>query len=255
MKYNLAKFFASVRASKLFGNSLSVSQVVGMEAIINAAPSAFIPEELAYCLATTKHETADTMMPIKEYGGDAYYTKMYDILGSRPAKARELGNLSPGDGKRYPGKGFVQLTGRANYKKAGDRLGIDLVNNPDRAMEPDIAAKIMFAGMTEGWFTGKKLSDYFAPGKKPDPMAARKIINGTDKASLIAVYYDKFLAALEAAKLAQEPVSLPIAPEVALEPTKPADALDTPTAASYEPPPALAQWILAQIAAYFSKKG
>ena len=66
-------------------------------------------------------------------------------------------------------------------------------------MEPAIAAKILMRGMTEGWFTGKKLSDYFIV--TDDPVNARRIINGTDKAKLIAGYYESFLGALKAAEM------------------------------------------------------
>ena len=64
--------------------------------------------QCAYVLATTNLETGYTMRPINEFGGNAYFKKMYDIKGDRPSKARELGNLSPGDGIKYHGRGYVQ---------------------------------------------------------------------------------------------------------------------------------------------------
>ena len=195
---NRAVFFDRVRAAP-FRGSLTQQQVDGLGAILDAAAAYGLPDIrwLAYCLATAFLETARTMQPIKEMGGTAYFTRMYDIKGERPAKARELGNLTPGDGAKFCGRGYVQLTGRTNYERAGKKLGIDLVAVPGRAMEPDIAAEIMFAGMTEGWFTGKKLADYFAPSKS-DAVNARRIINGTDRAKDISDYYEAFLAALKA---------------------------------------------------------
>lgn len=196
---NRVSFFATVRSS-LFGGKLTQPQVEGMDALLTAAPATMPLEHLAYCLATALHETARTMQPIKEYGGTAYFKKMYDIKGDRPAKARELGNLTPGDGARFAGRGYVQLTGRTNYARASKEVGFDLVANPDLAMQPAIAAVIMFSGMTAGWFTGKKLSDYFRPGLE-DPHNARRIINGLDKAAEIAGHYHKFLAALKKAEI------------------------------------------------------
>jgi putative chitinase len=69
----------------------------------------------------------------------------YDITRN-PVLARELGNLSPGDGPRYKGRGPIQLTGRNNYIACGKALGLDLVDNPDLAVEPGVAFR------TAGWF-------------------------------------------------------------------------------------------------------
>lgn len=191
--HNEAAFFAALRAG-ILGPTLSENEVTGTQAIIAAGEGLPI-SHVAYMLATAWHETASTMQPIKEYGGDAYFFRRYDPKGANPALARRLGNERMGDGARYAGRGYVQLTGRANYAKAGAALGVDLVNNPDLAMARDIAAKIMRRGMVEGWFTGKKLADYL-PGL--GFTAARKIINGTDRAADIAGYARKFQAALVA---------------------------------------------------------
>lgn len=200
---NRASFFAAVRSS-LFGGKLTEGQVQGLDALLTAAPADMPLEHLAYCLATAFHETARTMQPIKEMGGTAYFKRMYDIQGDRPAKARELGNLTPGDGSRFAGRGYVQLTGKANYARASKEVGFDLVATPDLAMQAGIASVIMYSGMKAGWFTSKKLSDYFRPGLE-DPYNARKIINGLDKAADIAGHYHKFLAALRVAEVAPVP--------------------------------------------------
>ena len=91
-----------------------------------------------------------------------------------------------------------------NYQKAGTELGIDLVYNPDMAMDVDNATKICFAGMKEGWFTGKSLKNYFTDDKT-DFVTARKIINGMDRANLIAGYAKKFMDCLQYADDTPEP--------------------------------------------------
>lgn len=139
--------------------------------------------KLAYCLATFKWETAHTMRPIDEHGTDAYFNKRYGPL-TKVGK-EYLGNIKPGDGALYHGRGYVQITGRNNYAKAKKLTGVDLISNPDRAKEPDLAYAIAIQGMTEGWFTGKKLSNYFF-GETADYYNARKIINGLDQAEKIA---------------------------------------------------------------------
>ena len=146
----------------------------------------------AYVLATTYHETGGTMKPIKEYGGDKYLSK-YDT--GRLAKA--LGNTpqADGDGIKYAGKGYVMITGYYNYKFAGEQLGIDLINNPDLALQPKYAAEILVRGSVNGWFTSKTLKDYIN-GNKKDYYNARRVINGLDKAQLIANYAVVFEKAL-----------------------------------------------------------
>ena len=148
--------------------------------------------QTAYLLATTYHETAHTFKPIKEYGGWKYLSK-YDT--GRLAKA--LGNTpqADGDGQKYAGKGFAMITGYSNYKFVGEQLGIDLINNPDLALEPKYAAEILVRGSKDGWFTSKKLSDYIND-KKKDYINARRVINGLDKARLIASYAVVFEKAL-----------------------------------------------------------
>lgn len=182
MAFDPARFFATVRAR--FG-PLSQTQVDGFNALLRALADWPVSWK-AYALATAWHETATTMQPIKEHGGPAYFTRMYDPRGARPHVAANLGNTKPGDGVKFAGRGYVQLTGRRNYTRYG------IVDRPDDAMKPDIAAAIMRDGMAQGIFTGKKLSDYL-PG---DYVGARRIINGTDKAKLIAGYAEAFEDAL-----------------------------------------------------------
>lgn len=202
-----AKFYASLRArgSGVFGTSLSQSQVNGMNSLLDEAINRAVPlRHFAYMLATAYLETAHTMQPISEYGKRAYFDK-YDA-GTKLGKA--LGNVIKGDGYTFRGRGYVQLTGRANYARAANKLKVDFVSMPDRVMEPKLAAAIMFVGMAEGWFTGKKLTDYIL-GTKADYVGARRIINGTDKAKMIADYAVAFEKALVAAGYVAQPVVPP----------------------------------------------
>lgn len=183
---DLGVFFDSVRKS-LFNNRLTTSQVSGMEAKIKAFQDASFPlSHAAYALATSFHETAKRMQPVRE-GLNATDTWRRKNLRYYP----------------YYGRGDVQLTWLENYQRADRELGLQgaLVSNLDLALDPDVSAKIMVRGMTEGWFTKKSLKDYLPndKGSKTQFKNARRIINGTDKADMIAEYALKFQTALEAA--------------------------------------------------------
>lgn len=195
---NPSAFFAAMREG-LLGPTLSPEEVDGCNAVLNAMEGAPI-SWTAYALATAYHETASTMQPIREYGGSTYFTRMYDLTGARPKMALANGNICAGDGPKYCGRGYVQLTWKNNYSRAGKALGLNLVASPDLAMKPDVAAKIMRQGMEFGWFTGKGFSDYLprGSGDLASFVMARKIINGTDKSAQIADHAMKFQAALEA---------------------------------------------------------
>ena len=195
----MKQFFDSVRAS--FG-ALSQSQVDGFNALLLASVGMPIKHR-AYILATAWHETAFTMQPIHERGQVSYFDK-YEP-GTKIG--RDLGNTLKGDGYRFRGRGYVQLTGRRNYAKAGAALHIDLVGNPDKALEPATAAKIIVFGMFEGWFTAKKLGSQ-------SYVEMRKIVNGTDKAEQIAGYAVKFEAALASVTEAPQEPPKPETPPV-----------------------------------------
>lgn len=181
-------FFDTVRAT-LFGGKILKSQTEGLTAILDTWDKyEFIDDRwLAYMLATTFHETDRRMQPIEEYGKG--YRKDY---GTNLTQSRHRYK----DTKAiFYGRGFVQLTWYENYQRAGRKLGIDLLQHPELALKPDIAARIMFEGMTQGWFTGRKLEHYFNPDKD-DWVNARRIINKLDRAQTIADYGLKFYAAL-----------------------------------------------------------
>jgi putative chitinase len=139
--------------------------------------------QLAYCLATFKWETARTMKPIDEYGSNAYFDSRY---GPQTKVGKQLGNTQPGDGSRFHGRGYVQLTGRNNYDRAGRLTNVDLLSDPEQAKEPKLAYNIAIQGMKDGWFTGKKLGQFIKDTAPPDYENARTIINDHDKAQTIA---------------------------------------------------------------------
>lgn len=190
-----AKFFNFLRDDRMLGPVLSPSEVKGVETLLDAAIAKHLSaSRIAYILATTYHETAGTMEPIAERGTNAYFTMRYDVTGRKPQRAIRMGNTKPGDGIKYRGRGFVQLTWKVNYDRAGKAIGVDLVKNPDLAMDLKNAARIIVEGMIGGWFTGMSLR--VIPEGRAATIAefvkARPIINGTDKAETIAAYADKF---------------------------------------------------------------
>lgn len=152
--------------------------------------------KLAYCLATFKWETAHTMSPIDEHGGPKYFNSRY---GPQTKVGKTLGNKQVGDGALFHGRGYVQLTGRSNYAKAKGLTKVDLISEPDRAKEPELAYQIAIQGMIDGWFTGRKLAQFFKDGQSPDYENARTIINGHDKAANIADIARRFSEVLLAA--------------------------------------------------------
>jgi hypothetical protein len=155
----------------------------------------FTYPEAAYGLATVYIETDKTFRPIAERGSDKYLSK-YDT----GVLAKRLGNTpeADGDGQKYKGRGYVQITGLANYKFFSKITGKDLVKNPDLALDAEVSAHIMTHGMLNGSFTGvgfrrkRPVSRY----NIHQYTQARNIINGTDRATEIAQFAMIFEKAL-----------------------------------------------------------
>jgi putative chitinase len=186
---NLPTFFNEVRP--MFGR-LAAKQVSGMEAKLKAFKKAGLPlSHAAYAMATSYHETAKKMQPVRE--------------GLSLSDAWRKKNL-----RYYPwyGRGDVQLTWEENYIKADKKLGLggSLISNLDLALDPDISAEIMTKGMIEGWFSGDKRGRHTMVRHMPNAEGSfsqfknsRRIINIMDKAELIAGYAINFQSALKKA--------------------------------------------------------
>lgn len=96
--------------------------------------------EVIATIATVGTEVQGSFSPINEYGGNAYFFRNYE---QNQANAKMLGNTQPGDGVKFHGRGFVQLTGRWNYDHYGKIFDLDLVNHPELALVPENAAGIL----------------------------------------------------------------------------------------------------------------
>jgi putative chitinase len=217
-------FYDKIRP--LFGGKLTAGQVQGMEAIIAEFGKRKLSDLrwLAYALATAFHETGKAMQPIEEnlrYSAQGLannwlhrYALSPNVTPKIPnALAKKLsgnpvaiannayanrignGNEASGDGWKYRGRGLPQTTGKANYQWAKALTGIDFVSNPDLMLSMEPSVKTMFEGMILGRYTGKKFADYFT-NTVTDWVGARRIINGLDKAQLIADYAKRFHSAL-----------------------------------------------------------
>lgn len=186
---NPGAFFAAARKSP-FSGSMTEAQVKGCESILAACGAAnWSTAWTANALGTAFLETNETMQPVREayWLNDAWRKK----------------NL-----RYYPhyGRGYVQLTHATNYAKADAalKLGGSLNADLDRALEPEIAAMIMVRGMSEGWFTGKKLADYLKreKGAPEEHREARRIINGVDRWNDLSRFAMAFQDALAAGEWA-----------------------------------------------------
>jgi hypothetical protein len=178
---NYKKHFGSLTQNQVDSINLLLGFIdkdLGTELINNL-------QQAAYILATVKHETANTFAPISEYG---------------KGRGRVYGKPDPKTGKVYYGRGYVQLTWLRNYQTMSDILNIDLVGNPDLALLPQVAYNCLVIGLDRGIY-GLDLDKAIpARGLKEvfwDFVLARKSVNGTDKARLIAGYADKFLMCLK----------------------------------------------------------
>jgi hypothetical protein len=147
--------------------------------------------KFAYIQATRKHETGHNYSPIRERWGPTPDQSGYE-------GRVDLGNNQPGDGERFKGMGDVQMTGRRNYTLYSTILGIDLVGNPDLALDPQASAFICVHGMMNGNFTTRKLGKYIN-AEMCDFYNARRVVNSIEShPQTIAGYAQEFLAYLQA---------------------------------------------------------
>lgn len=194
-------FFDACRAS-LFRGRLSQGQVDGLNRIVTyGIAHGYSRVHLAYILATAFHETAEWMQPIRE-GAQRFGPNYTDAQARRAVAAIYNKGIIrrnyalPINGKSYYGRGLVQITWIDNYVKFENILGVPLVSNPDLTLEWDNALPIMFVGMRDGVFTGRKLGDMDATLN--DFINARAIVNSDTKKNgrRIAMQAQHFYTAL-----------------------------------------------------------
>jgi putative chitinase len=232
---NKTIFFDYLR-NTLFPKRLKPNQVKGIEAILDVmsgSPTSWI----AYALATAYHETNKNMKPNTEnlnysvqgllntFGRHRISVEDAQRLGRKPGEGPlpverqkaianiiyggewgriNLGNIHPNDGWTYRGRGMDHCTGRANYQRTGNDIGVDLINNPEALLVLDNAVKALYTGMLNGRYAGDNRGRHtFARHLPSEGNAnrqqfrnARKIINGTDKNEIIADYALIFQEAL-----------------------------------------------------------
>jgi hypothetical protein len=191
--FERSRFFDQYR--KEFSRKLSQPAVDGIEFLLGQFEKDPVWNDLrhiAYALATVAHETAWSYQPVEE----GYY------LGDPDEVRRFQKRL-----RYYPffGRGYVQLTWDYNYRLFSKKLNLDFVHDPSLALIPKIAFKIMTIGMHQGLFTGHKLTDHINDIEK-NYKKARRIINGNDKAALLAQYAQSFENVLRRSKVSSTPV-------------------------------------------------
>lgn len=166
-------------------NQSSTNRAASAPAIIHAARERQLTQaQIAYILATAEHES-DSFKTLEEYAeGNQYEGRV------------TLGNNRPGDGARFKGRGYVQLTGRLNYTKYSEITGLDLVKFPSILMNrASLSVFVIVDGMMRGVYTGQRL-DKFVNSQKQDFFNARQVVNGHDRADKIAAQADEWLREL-----------------------------------------------------------
>ncbi|MBX3574198.1 MAG: hypothetical protein KF694_17735 [Mesorhizobium sp.] len=201
MAINRQFFFDQTRAT-LFDGAFKQAQVDGLTAILDKwekeSPNAD-DRWLAYMLGTAHHETGRTMQPVRETFANSD-AKAISILNKAFGAGKLTSVKNPywgpdAEGKSWLGRGLVQLTHKTNYEKLGKAIGVDLVKDPTLAMDMDVALKIMFVGMRDGLFTNIGLPDRFSKTVEKW-REARQIINGLERADLVASYGKAYYAAI-----------------------------------------------------------
>lgn len=183
---NRATFYQALKRSGIPGfATLSQSQVTGIEGILNAFPVVGDRrlKTLAYGLATARREVGAGMVPVREG------FKKTDAAARAFVKAQGYPYAKVVNGHVYYGRGIAQLTHDYNYAKE------NILNNPDRALEPKWAAELLFKGIQDGRWNGqgKGIIHYLPDGGPDDLRNARRTVNITDHWSEIADYYHKFV--------------------------------------------------------------
>jgi peptidoglycan hydrolase-like protein with peptidoglycan-binding domain len=163
----------------------TANQQLSVAALIEAATAQKLTKpQIAYVLATAEHES-DRFATLEEYASGAAYEGRGD-----------LGNSRPGDGRLFKGRGYVQLTGRNNYREYGKRTGIHILELPYILMNwASLSVFVIIDGMMSGAYTGRRL-DQFVNNNGQDFRNARRVVNGLDQADKIAAQARAWLARL-----------------------------------------------------------
>ena len=157
---------------------------------------------LAYILATSYHETAQQMFPVREHLAVSDDAAIQVFKNNKIYNDTTYWKKNSETGEHYFGRGYVQLTWDYNYKRADLRFNTksrrdSFYWHPDLALEPKRAIDVTYDGMVYGWFTGHCLLMHFQPNRRADWRNARRIINGIDRSDLIKSYAVQFLKALD----------------------------------------------------------
>ena len=182
-----------LQTSGLFPRQITAEQQRNIELITKywKALDGQNKHRLAYILATAYWEGCRLV----KVGNKAHWERIVNVPEIGWQK-RKYAVPDPVTKQVYFGRGFVQLTWKANYIKAAKLTGLDIVNRPDLLLgNANASAKVLVYGMYYGMFTGRKLVDYIN-ALKVDFIGARRIINGVDKAEQIAEIAGRFLAAV-----------------------------------------------------------
>lgn len=221
-------FFEKLQAE---GQAFNANQRTGCTAIVSACQGLTL-SWTAYVLGTAALETGASFATDKQeglnYAAEAliakYPQRISQVDANRvgrtaghPANQQaianliyggvwgrgHLGNQQDGDGWNFRGRGWVQITGRRNYARADNALGLNgaLLADPNMIAQPEVCAGSAVNGMIQGWFTTKKFADYLpdhGPASLDQFTHARWIINGQDRAHDIAEFALTFQSALTA---------------------------------------------------------
>lgn len=214
---NRAAFFDALRAGPLFGGKLTQGQVENIDQILDAfaAVGDGRPQTLAYALATVYGEVGRAMAPVREgfASHDAEARRRVAALARKrgPASApARYGKPVPPYGHVYYGRGYVQLTWADNYKRSSADAGLDLLADPDRALDPVIAARLLILGLIDGRWNGRaKGIAHYLSDRSEDLEGARRTVNITDRWQDFAGFYRAFLPAVEALGPLSAPVTAP----------------------------------------------
>ncbi len=142
---------------------------------INAAMIEFGIDTLlreAMFIAQIAHESGELRYVRELASGDAYEGR------------RDLGNTQPGDGRRYKGRGLMQITGRHNYRECGEALGVDLLADPQLLERADLAAQ------SAGWFWSSRNLNPLADAGDIEAIT-RKINGGLKRLAARKAYYER----------------------------------------------------------------